>query len=233
MNDFAVSRKILITLLLSFLLFSCPTVHAKDKFSTEQSFIGMWVSEKASQGGFKSILAFDKKGILIHRQAVMFDYRYKVDHNSITIVSIDKDSEEKVSKTGKIAVVNGKLELQFDTEEPKVMTRKDNWKIPADSKHIGHWSFKEPSGMSGYYIFDQNGLLRIRIPMPGMTVSMFTVTGNSIEVQQRPVKMKEKSLVIMDKIIEKDTMEWSINTDEILSLKDSSGKTITYKRFDE
>jgi hypothetical protein len=33
--------------------------------------------------------------------------------------------------------------------------------------------------------------------------------------------------------IEKDTMEWSIDKNEILSLKDSSGKTFTYKRFDE
>ena len=233
MRNFLIFDKSIMTFVLCSLLFSSHALYAQNTINSEEPLLGIWVSEKATRGGFKSILEFNKNGVIIHRKAIMLDYRYHVENNSITVFSTGDKTEETVEETGRIIIKNGVMELQFGKGEPKSLIRKDNLEIPINAKYIGQWSSKEPSGISEYYIFDRKENLHIRIPMPGKTIRVFSITGDIIKIRNNPVKTKENSFVVMDKTIEKYIMKWNIDKNEILTLTDSSDKIFTYEKFRE
>ena len=225
-------HKYIIASILFFILFSNHTLFAQNNAFPEKPLIGIWIAEKASRSGLKSILEFKKNGVFIHRQAVILNYKYKVDGNSITVFSTEENAGEKVIFTGKVAVVNDNLELQFDGEDPKSLTREDNWKIPANQKYIGHWLHKESSGRLEYYIFDREENFHFRILMPGRIIRVFAVVGNSIEIRRNLSKVKNDTVQIFEKTIEKTTMEWKIEKKSILSLIDTNNNTFIYERFE-
>ncbi len=207
-------------LIMCFLSSSNQTIYAQDNLPKDKFIYGIWLSEKISRGGFKSILEFKKNGVFLHRRSVWLDFKYKVDNTSITLIPTNKNPKKETLK-GNIQINDDKLELKLNGENLRRMERVDNWVISSNSKYIGQWSFNGTSGATEYYIFEPKGNLLVRIPMPGETTLYFSIIENIIEMKGKKDESSKK-------------MKWRIRKDGLLILQDiHTDKSWSYRRFIE
>ncbi|MBN1546474.1 MAG: hypothetical protein JW902_07440 [Syntrophaceae bacterium] len=184
---------------------------------SEESLTGYWLSTQKSNGGMASILEFQNDGTVESYMSIMRDYKYQLKDHNLTLRPAD---EEQLSQVVFLINIKGDaltMKPSGETDAGVTLKRVGNREKSESKDIVGQWVYDDPStkGKKDYYIFTPDGFMLYRLPMPGRTVSKFSIKGDTLEISREDMKPA--------------ISKWQIE-DGILTLSSQDGKVWSYKR---
>ncbi len=206
-------RRTIFPLKLFLLLCLCMFVFTPQAFALD-ILTGTWVSTTSSKGGFRSILEFRDDGTTASKISVMVDFRYELKEDSLILTPASVEGGTEPQKF--IIQLDGDLLTMKPSKSSDAITmRRVNDGVPKISGIIGKWSVSSPSRPTGFYTFTSDNRALIEIPMPGETISNYTVKDNTL---------------VINRGAESSVMKIEISSDFLILHPEDGKKEFKYKR---
>lgn len=206
-------RKTIFPLKLILLLCLCILAFSSQALCLD-TLMGSWVSTTRSNGGFRNILEFKDTGTTASKICVMIDFRYELKEDSLTLIPASVEDGTEPEKF--VIQLNGDLLTMKPSKRSDTLTmRRVSDGAPKMTGITGKWSFSTPSGPTGYYTFTFDNRALLEIPMPGETVSNYSVKNGTL---------------VISRGTESSVMKMEISSDLLILRSEAGKKEFKYKR---